>query len=268
MEESKYNATVVGKILLTPDIMTLRVDTDEPRNEFKAGQYTVLGLYGNEGRSPNSTPESDPVDPKKLLQRPYSIASATSQLQQFEFYISQVKSGQMTPRLFNLDPGDRIFVSKRIVGVFTLAETPENQDIVMIATGTGMAPYISFLRSYLMARPESKMAVIQGAAKQWDLGYYSELSFLGDTFNNLFYIPTLTEADKTWTGHKLWIEEMLEKNILKDVAGIEVDPGKTHFFLCGNPKMVENVSEWLMERGYSKHTRREPGALHIEEFWS
>ena len=268
MEESKYNATVVGKILLTPDIMTLRVDTDEPRNEFKAGQYTVLGLYGNEGRSPNSTPEYDPVDPKKLLQRPYSIASATSQLQQFEFYISQVKSGQMTPRLFNLDPGDRIFVSKRIVGVFTLAETPENQDIVMIATGTGMAPYISFLRSYLMARPESKMAVIQGAAKQWDLGYYSELSFLGDTFNNLFYIPTLTEADKTWTGHKLWIEEMLEKNILKDVAGIEVDPGKTHFFLCGNPKMVENVSEWLMERGYSKHTRREPGALHIEEFWS
>ncbi|MCK4800963.1 MAG: hypothetical protein KAS84_03160, partial [Anaerolineales bacterium] len=98
MEESKYNATVVGKILLTPDIMTLRVDTDEPRNEFKAGQYTVLGLYGNEGRSPNSTPEYDPVDPKKLLQRPYSIASATSQLQQFEFYISQVKSGQMTPR--------------------------------------------------------------------------------------------------------------------------------------------------------------------------
>ena len=268
MEESKYNATVVGKILLTPDIMTLRVDTDEPRNEFKAGQYTVLGLYGNEGRSPNSTPESDPVDPKKLLQRPYSIASATSQLQQFEFYISQVKSGQMTPRLFNLDPGDRIFVSKRIVGVFTLAETPENQDIVMIATGTGMAPYISFLRSYLMARPESKMAVIQGAAKQWDLGYYSELSFLGDTFNNLFYIPTLTEADKTWTGYELWIEEMLEKNILKDIAGIEVDPEKTHFFLCGNPKMVENVSKWLVKREYTKHTRREPGALHIEEFWS
>jgi ferredoxin--NADP+ reductase len=112
------------------------------------------------------------------------------------------------------------------------------------------------------------MAVIQGAAKQWDLGYYSELSFLGETFNNLFYIPTLTEADKTWTGYELWIEEMLEKNILKDIAGIEVDPEKTHFFLCGNPKMVENVSKWLVKREYTKHTRREPGALHIEEFWS
>ena len=268
MEKSKYNATVVGKILITPDIMTLRVDTDEPRDEFSAGQYTVVGLYGSEERSPNSTPEVEPIDPEKLLQRPYSIASATSQLQQFEFYISQVKSGQLTPRLFNLNPGDRLFVSKRIVGVFTLADTPENQDIVMIATGTGMAPYISFLRSYLIARPESKMAVIQGAAKQWDLGYYSELSFLENTFKNLFYIPTLTEADETWSGHQLWIEEILENNILKNEAGIEIDSKKTHFFLCGNPKMVENVSEWLYKRGYTKHSRKEPGALHIEEFWS
>ena len=268
MEKSKYNATVVGKILITPDIMTLRVDTDEPRDEFSAGQYTVVGLYGGEERSPNSTPEVEPADPEKLLQRPYSIASATSQLQQFEFYISQVKSGQLTPRLFNLNPGDRLFVSKRIVGVFTLADTPENQDIVMIATGTGMAPYISFLRSYLIARPESKMAVIQGAAKQWDLGYYSELSFLENTFKNLFYIPTLTEADETWSGHQLWIEEILENNILKNEAGIEIDSKKTHFFLCGNPKMVENVSEWLYKRGYTKHSRKEPGALHIEEFWS
>ena len=268
MSDSKYNATVVGKILLRPDIMTLRVDTDEPRDEFSAGQYTLLGLYGREERSPNSTPETDPVAPDKLIQRPYSIASATTQLSQLEFYISQVKSGQLTPRLFNLEPGDRIFVSKRIVGVFKLAETPLNTDIVMIATGTGMAPYLSFLRSYLSSRPESKMAIIQGAAKQWDLGYFSELSFLENTFHNFTYIPTLTEADKTWNGYQMWIEEMLDADILEKEAEIAVDPTKTHFFLCGNPKMVENVSGWLLEKGYTKHTRRAPGSLHIEEFWS
>ncbi len=268
MEESQYNATVVGKILLTPDIMTLRLDTDEPREEFNAGQYTLLGLYGREERSPNSAPETEETDPDKLIQRPYSIASATSQLAQFEFYISQVKSGQLTPRLFNLQPGDRMFVSKRIVGVFKLAETPPNQDIVMIATGTGMAPYLSFLRSYLASRPDSKMAIIQGAAKQWDLGYYSELSFLENAFDNFTYIPTLTEADETWTGHRMWIEEMLDAEILKTEAGIEIDPQKTHFFLCGNPKMVEHVSEWLYKKDYTKHSRKEPGALHVEEFWS
>ena len=268
MEDSKYNATVIGKILLTPDIMTLRVDTDESRDEFSAGQYTLLGLYGKEGRSANSSDETDPVDPDKLIQRPYSIASATAQTKQFEFYISQVKSGQLTPRLFDLNPGDRLFVSKRIVGVFKLADTPENQDIVMIATGTGLAPYLSFLRSYLTARPESKMAVIQGAAKQWDLGYYSELSFLDSSFENFTYIPTLPESDQTWNGYKLWIDDMLKLDILQKEAGIIVDPNKTHFFLCGNPKMVEGVSNWLNEKGYTKHTRREPGSLHIEEFYS
>ena len=268
MEESKYNATVVGKILLTPDIMTLRVDTDEPREAFSAGQYTLVGLYGKEGRSANSSEEADPVEPDKLIQRPYSIASTTDQVQQFEFYISQVKSGQLTPRLFKLNPGDRLFVSKRIVGVFKLADTPQNQDIVMIATGTGLAPYLSFLRSYLTDRPKSKMTVIQGAAKQWDLGYYSELSFLDSSFDNFTYIPTLPEADQTWTGYKLWIDDLLKQDVLMKETGIEVDPDNTHFFLCGNPKMVEGVSNWLKDKGYSRHTRKEPGALHIEEFYS
>ena len=67
MSKSKYNATVVGKILLTPDIMTLRVDTDEPRKEFSAGQYTILGLYGSEERSPNSSPEVDLPIPRSCF---------------------------------------------------------------------------------------------------------------------------------------------------------------------------------------------------------
>lgn len=268
MPESKYNATVVGKILLRPDIMTLRVDTDEPREEFSAGQYTLLGLFGREGRTPDSTIEADPAEPDKLIQRPYSIASATRQRSQLEFFISLVKSGQLTPRLFNLSPGDRLFVSKRIVGVFKLAETPPNKDIVMVATGTGMAPYMSFLRSYLTERPESKIAMIQGATKQWDLGYYSELNFLANMFDNFIYLPTLTEADPTWNGHQMWIEEMLEADVLEKEAGIVIDPQKTHFFLSGNPKMVASVSNWLMDRNYSKHSRKKPGALHVEEFWT
>jgi ferredoxin--NADP+ reductase len=146
MENSKYNATVIGKILVTPDLMILRVKTDEARDDFDAGQYTVIGLYGREPRSPNSAPEEDPAPNDRLILRPYSIASARTSRQEFEFYISQVKSGQLTPRLFALEPGDRLHVSDRIVGVFTLADTPHDADIVMVATGTGLAPYISFLR--------------------------------------------------------------------------------------------------------------------------
>ncbi len=267
-QSTDYNATAVGKTLVTPDLMILRVRTDEPRAGFKAGQYTLLGLLGSEPRSPNSTAELVESPPEKLIQRPYSIASANTETQQFEFYISQVKSGQLTPRLFNLEMGGRLFVSTRIVGVFTLADTPADCDVVMIATGSGLAPYISFLRSHITERPKTKMAIIQGAGHPWDLGYYSELTFLASAFANFHYLPTLTHADETWTGYRFWIEEMLEKGILQRDTGITIDPARTHFFLCGNPKMVEHVSQWLYNAGYTRHQRRSPGSLHIEEFWS
>ena len=267
MDNSQYNATVIGKILVTPDLMILRVRTDEPRDHFEAGQYTVVGLSGDEPRSLNSALEEDPAPADRLILRPYSIASARTSTQEFEFYISQVKSGQLTPRLFALRPGDRLHVSTRIVGVFTLADTPHDVDIVMVATGTGLAPYISFLRSHVAERPQSNMTVVHGAAYPWDLGYYSELTFLAQTFSNFYYLPTLTHADETWSGYRYWIEELLERGVLGQQCRIAIDPAKTHFFLCGNPKMVENVTRYLTSQGYTRHTRRSPGSLHIEEFW-
>lgn len=264
--ESKYNATVIGKIMLTPEIMTLRVSMDTPRAEFESGQYTVIGLYGREGRSLNSEDEHKISPPDKLIQRAYSIASHRAASNQMEFYISQVKTGQLTPRLFNLQQGDRIYVGERIVGMFKLSDTPENMDIAMVATGTGIAPYISFLRSHVAEHSNIKMAVIHGATHQWDLGYYSELSFLASTFPNFYYFPTLTDPDETWQGRSLWIEEMLEKKVLYDEAKIAIDPNKTHFFLCGNPNMAKGVSAWLDQYEYTKHSSKAPGALHVEEF--
>ncbi len=264
--ESKYNATVIGKIMITPDIMVLRVNTDKQRAEFESGQYTVLGLYGREARSVNSEAEHKLSPDDKLIRRAYSIASHSAASNELEFYISQVKDGQLTPRVFGLEQGDRLFVGEKIVGMFKLSDTPVGMDIAMVATGTGIAPYISFLRSHIVEHSSINLAVIHGAAHQWDLGYYSELSFLASTFPNFHYFPTLTDADKTWQGHKLWIQEILEQGILARDANIAIDPEKTHFFLCGNPKMAEGISVWLGQYGYTKHSRKAPGALHVEEF--
>jgi ferredoxin--NADP+ reductase len=265
MIEDKYNATVVGKIMLTPDLMVLRLKTDEPRNEFKAGQYTTIGLFASESRSQNSSVPLDELDDNFLIKRPYSIASADNAVCDFEFYISQVKSGQLTPRLFNLNQGDRMWIDDKILGVFALNDTPPNTNIVMIATGTGLAPYISFLRSHLNSHPDIHLAIIHGAAYPWDLGYMSELSFIQNLFKNFHYFPTLLKSDATWTGLTGYIENHLESNLLKSV-GIEIDPKKTHFFLCGNPKMVESVTHFLKKYHYTKHKENLPGALHIEEY--
>ena len=266
MLNNSYNATVSGKIQLTPDLMILRVRTDEPRNEFEAGQYTSIGLSGSELRAQNSVLPIEEVSEQELIIRPYSIASANHETHNFEFYISQVKSGQLTPRLFNLSLGSRIWIDNKILGVFSLNQTPDHCNIVMVATGTGLAPYISFLRSHLKEHSEIKMAVFHGASYPWDLGYYSELEFIKTNFSNFFYFPTLLKADESWTGLKGYIEKHLESNILQDVTGIELDPAKTHFYLCGNPKMVESITNFLSKFDYTKHTRKCAGALHIEEY--
>ena len=266
MESSRYNATVTGKIMVTPDLMILRIDTDEPIKEFEAGQNMLLGLYGFEKRSSNSEPESFPAEDEKLIQRPYSIASAKTETSQLEFYISQVKSGQLTSRLFNLNTGGRLFAGTKIAGVFRLDETPDGSDIVMVATGTGIAPYISFLRSHIIERPESKMVVIQGATHRWDLGYSSEWTFLEKSFANFFYVPTLTDADDRWDGYRLCIEDLLKNDVLQNEYNISPDPERTHFFVSGKPDMVAHVSEWLKGFGYTKHHPDNPGELYIEEF--
>ena len=235
MDTPLYNATVIGKIMVTPDIMILRIDTDEAREEFEAGQNILLGLYGYESRSSNSEPESVPAEADKLIKRPYSIASAKTETRQMEFYISQVKSGQLTSRLFNLNIGDRVYAGSKISGLFRLDETPDGSDIVMVATGTGIAPYISFLRSHIVERPESKMVVIQGSAHRWD-------------------------------GYRLCIEDLLRNNTLQNEFNITPDPERTHFFVSGKPEMVSHVSEWLHDFGYTRHNPNDPGELYIEEF--
>ena len=266
MDESAYNSTVTGKIMITPDLMILRVRTDSPRNQFVAGQYTRIGLLGSETRSPNSVMPVEKMPESKLIKRAYSIASANHETQNLEFYISQVKSGMLTPRLFNLSQGRKMWVDTDILGFFNLNDTPKDCNIVMVATGTGLAPYISFLRSHIAENRGINMAVFHGAAYPWDLGYYSELKFIEGTFSNFFYFPTLLKADDTWNGLTGYIEKHLENRLLENIAGIEISPEKTHFYLCGNPKMVESVTNFLSTKNYNKHTSEQKGSLHVEEY--
>ena len=67
-----------------------------------------------------------------------------------EFYVALVTSGALTPRLFALNIGDRLWLGTKITGMFTFDQVPEDQNVVMIATGTGLAPYMSMLTTHLI----------------------------------------------------------------------------------------------------------------------
>ncbi len=155
MATDSYNATVTGRIEVAPGLIILRVTPDNPLFPFEAGQYTVLGLKRKEPGAMAAEGTGPPGDPEKMIKRAYSIASSSRASQYAEFYLTLVSSGELTPRLFALGEGGRLFMGPKATGVFTLARIPEGRHALLVATGTGLAPYMSMLRSEIEKRRTS-----------------------------------------------------------------------------------------------------------------
>jgi len=235
--------------------------------EYKPGQFIALGLYASAARCPEATQEHTQLEPEKLIKRAYSIASSSSH-DFIELYITLVHSGSLTPRVFNLKIGDKIWLGKKATGMFTIDEIESEQNIILIATGTGVAPYMSMLRTNALSR-KGKIMVIHGAANSWDLGYSSELNLLDSMFPNFAYHPTITEPGREpvgWNGDIRYIEEIWKDTIIEEKLGFKPTSENTHVFLCGNPLMTNGMTKLLEAQNFKLHKKKEPGQIHVEEF--
>lgn len=264
----ELNCFVAQILQVSPIMKIVRVKPDGwTLPEYKAGQFVALGLHASAPRCADSTEEHTKFAPDKLIKRAYSIASSSTQ-DFVEFYITLVRSGSLTPRIFNLNIGDKIWMGKKATGMFTLDEIESEKNVILIATGTGVAPYMSMLRSNALSR-KGKIMVIHGAANSWDLGYSSELTLLETMASNFSYHPTITEPDKEpsgWTGDTRFIEDIWKDKVIDTKMGLRPKPEDSHIFLCGNPRMIGAMEEILDSEGFKVHKRKEPGQIHIEEF--
>lgn len=264
----QLNCVITQSVQVSPIMKIIKVKPEGWKfPEFEAGQFVALGLHPDAQRCDEATEEFEPPKPDKLIRRAYSIASSSTE-DSIEFYITLVNSGQLTPRIFKLQIGDKIWMGKKAVGMFTLDQIENDRNVILIATGTGVAPYMSMLRSNALKR-EGKMLVIHGAANSWDLGYSSELKLLASMFNNFKYHPTITEPSKEpvgWNGDTRFIDEIWKSGIAESTIGLNPTPQNTDVFLCGNPKMVEGMKEMLYKDGFKDHKKQSPGEIHAEEF--
>lgn len=277
----KLNAKVLQRINVSPNLVVLRVRPDSGTDgwelpEFTPGQFAVLGLPGSAGRVSYSDPEpvvgTEAPEPDKLIKRAYSIASSSVEKEYVEFYVALVTSGALTPRLFNLSPGDSLWMSKKFTGIFTMSQVPRDANILLIATGTGLAPYMSMLRTELSEPGKRRFAVIHGARHSWDLGYRGELVMMEKLSGQFKYVPVVSDIDDEptpipWSGETGFVNSIWEKARSTDIIGFNPDPKDTHIFLCGNPLMVETMTTTLKGDGYTEHTKKEPGQIHLERFW-
>ena len=208
------------------------------------------------------------ADSDRMIRRAYSIASESRPDEYLEFYLTVVMSGELTPRLFNLKIKDRLYVGPKAVGVFTLEKAP-GQHILMIGTGTGLAPYMSMLRSELVCNGPRQFVVVHGARFSWDLGYRTELTGLARHCGNFHYIPVITrpQEDPTWRGRSGYLQNLIASGAIEEETGLELTPENFDIFLCGNPGMIETVIGWAENRGFVKDKGHDIGTLHTEEYW-
>lgn len=272
MGEVKLQAILTQRIEVAPGLLIIQVTPDGWNlPEFKPGQFAVMGLPGTAPRCEGSEPEIDPPkDPAKLIRRAYSIASSSRSNRFLEFYVALVSTGALTPRLFQLKIGDRLWLSPKATGMLTLDRVPEDKNVVLVGTGTGLAPYMSMVRTFLERDQSKRFAVIHGAYHSWDLGYRDELAMM-DRMSEVFtYVPTLShpqEEHVPWEGHVGFVQSVISDGTLAGEWGFQLSPDDTHVFLCGNPNMIDGMIEMLEPLGFTEHTRKEPGSIHVERYW-
>jgi ferredoxin--NADP+ reductase len=272
MKRPALNATIVERRDLHEYLCVVRVRPDGGNlPEFEPGQFVSLGLLCDE--RPEGAPRNGgrplPRARVRTVRRPYSIASPNRDVNYLEFLIVLVERGRLTTRLWRVEQGGRLWADDRIYGDFTLADVPPDKDLVLVATGTGIAPYMSMLRSYHGRGRWRRLVLINGVRAVHDLAYRGELEAAARDDPSITYIPLVSRARERagWTGLRGRIQRALEDDVYEHHVGASLDPRNCHVFLCGNPQMIKDARKLLMPRGFRPHTKQEPGNLHYERYW-
>ena len=256
------NATLVKRINISDQLAIFHIKPDEGVPDFLPGQYIAIGLPGEAPRAKGYAPDPEEVKPDKIIKRAYSIGSAPSEKEYIELYIAFVHDGLLTPRLANLKEGDRLFTAKKIVGAFTLKNVPDDHNIVLVSTGTGIAPFISMVRDSSVWTPNREITIIHGVRYSKDFAYREELVPLTESKANFSYYSTVSREDPEWNGSKGYVQKFFEDGT------ISLNPEKDHVLVCGNPAMIEDLEKLLAAKDYTVHSRKNPeGKLHVEKYW-
>lgn len=268
--ESGYNATVIKNDVLSDSLCVLAIKPDFQLGDFKPGQFGVLGLKAKEKRFGGSPDPKTIDDPEKMIKKAYSILSSPIQLDYLEFYIALVPGGELTPRLFALKSGDRVFLGNKITGKFTLDKVPAHKNLLMIGTGTGLAPFMSMVRTNLICGSTRHFVVLHGVRYSHELGFYSELSVLNNNCSNFHYIPVVSrpDQDKNWGGPKGRVTQVIQEKLIEERTGLALTPENFDVLLCGNPSMIQDMTQYLESIGFAQNNEKnKDGQIHTEKYW-
>ena len=259
-----WNATVTRRRDMSPAVRVLWITPDSGAIQpFEPGQFVQLGWTKPED------PAGPPPTRVRWNKRSYSIASSPRESGAYEVCLALVVNGVLTPALFDLHEGERMWCNDAPKGHFTLQGIPESRHLVCVATGTGIAPFVSMLRRYRGTGRWRKLTIVCGARESADLAYDAELqqAALIDPTVRYAAVASREPSASSWLGGRGRVQSVLEDAAFRSIAGELLLPHDAHVLLCGNPAMIEDVRVLLEPRGFVLDTAKTPGNLHFERYW-
>jgi ferredoxin--NADP+ reductase len=232
----------------TETLFSLRVE-GAPLS-FEAGQFVRIALdIGGE-----------------RVARPFSMVN-TPDDPVLEFYGIVVPEGPLSPRLAQLDAGDTLYVAPNPAGFLVLSEIPDAETLWLVSTGTGIAPFISILRTETPWRRFRNVVLVHAVRHARELVYRDDVERHMRAYLSSFRYVSVVSREDTPGSLRGRIPALVRDGRLEAAAGLKLAPETSQVMLCGNPDMLKDTTAVLMVRGMRKNRRRTPGHITSESFW-
>ena len=237
----------------TNNLFTLKL-TRNPGFRFESGQFAMIGLR---------------VDGKPLM-RAYSMVNAHYD-DHLEFLSIKVPNGPLTSRLQHVKPGDSILVNTKTTGTLILDNLKPGKRLYLLATGTGMAPFLSVIKDPVAYERFDRVVLVHCCRHAQELVYQDLIKeelpqneFFGEMARDkLMYYPTVTREAFVNTGR---ITDLVRSGrLFQDLGLPPIDAADDRVMICGNPNMMSELAADLEERGFVMGTNAEPGEFLIEK---
>jgi ferredoxin--NADP+ reductase len=192
--------------------------------DFTNGEFVTIGLRQG----------------GKLIARAYSIVS-TRDTPHLEFLSIHVPEGELTSQLVQVRPGDTVWVNSKPTGSLTLKHVQPGRHLYMLATGTGLAPFMSLVRDAQTFSGFEKVILTHSVRTVAELAYREELeSLVGDNF---MYVPAVTREP---FGFNLRCSDaFISGDLFRHTKLPPATPSNDRVMLCGNPEMNRQMRQYL-----------------------
>lgn len=277
-DDKSIRVKVIEVTRWAPTLLSFKV-TRPDGFKFTAGQFVRLGIHGkdlqyfaqnHEIKLITSETQDKPIDLDGYVFRAYSVAS--SPYDEFiEFFSVVIPHGEFTSKVNHIQVGDSLLLNTTPFGYLTLAryQLPLPNDLWLLATGTGLAPFLSILKTIEVWQQYQRIILVYSARTSQELAYQAEIgsikSIYGDNGAAFVFLPIVTrEAD--YTGEKARVPNLILSGKLTQLVGQKLDKERSHVMLCGNPQMVEDTKEALKSLGLTMNRRGE-GNIAVENYW-